>query len=262
MPELPDVEVYRHYVNSTSLHQTIEKVEIFSADILENISRREFRKHVEMRKFESTDRHGKYLFVRLSEDGCVVFHFGMTGLLEYFKDSHSKPKYSRVLFTFDNSYHLAFVMPRKLGKLALIEDPSLFVKDRGLGADPLDRNFTLEEFKHALTGTKSTVKSALMNQKCIAGIGNIYSDEILFQARLNPRTKAGQLSEQSIKELYHAMKKVLKKSIENQADPNQMPRNYLIAHRKKGGACPACGEDLIVEKISGRTSYHCPECQR
>lgn len=262
MPELPDVEVFRRYLDSTALHQSIEKVDVLVSDILDDISAKKLQSKVKGRQFESTARHGKYLFANLTDNGWLVFHFGMTGYFHYFKDGDRSPAHTRILFHFDNGYHLAFALQRKLGRLALAEDIDSFVKEQGLGPDALDKTFDLKAFKKTLKRTRSSIKPALMNQRRIAGIGNIYSDEILFQARLYPKAKANQLSNQMLERLFRAMKEVLETAIDSQADLREMPRHYLLPHREKGGECPVCGTDLKHQKISGRTSYYCPECQR
>lgn len=163
MPELPDVEVFRKYLDEMALHQSLEKVEMFASDVLDGISRKQLQSRVKERQLESTARHGKYLFAKVSDDGYIVFHFGMTGYLHYFKNSDQSPKHARALFSFDNGNYLAFVLQRKLGRIAMAEDIDSFVKKRNLGPDALDKSFGLESFKKALEGTRGSIKSALMN---------------------------------------------------------------------------------------------------
>jgi len=261
MPELPDVEVIRKYVDKTVLHQSINKVEVSAKDILDGISEKHLQSQVKEREFESTYRHGKHLFAKLSGDGWVIFHFGMTGYFEYFKDKEKAPKHTRALFSFDNCYNLAFVLQRKLGKITLTKDIDIFVKKQNLGPDALDKNFDLEAFKEVMQGMKSSVKSALMNQGHITGIGNIYSDEILFQTGIHPKVKANQLSNRDLDRLFKAMKEVLETAIDSQADPAKMPEHYLLRHRKKGEKCPACSGEIAKIRISGRSAYFCPNCQ-
>ena len=262
MPELPDVEIFRKFLDKTALHLSIEKVEVLATDVLDDISQKQLQSQIKGHQFESTDRYGKYLFTGLSDNGCIVFHFGMTGYLDYLKDGNQAPKHTRVLFSFDNDYHLAFVLQRKLGRITLARDIDSFLKKQCLGPDALDKNFGLKDFEKAIKEAKCSIKSALMNQERIAGIGNIYSDEILFQAKLYPKAKVSELNDQDFERLFKEMKNVLKTAIDSQADPLKMPRNYLLSHREKGGKCPICGADLKSKKISGRTCYYCPSCQR
>ena len=185
MPELPDVEVMRRYLESTALHKKIKDLEI-KADILvpsENTSDEkaveELKTQTVGRSFESTRRHGKWLFAALDGKGgqSFVFHFGMTGGLKYFKDMEDEPDYTRALFTFDNGYQLAYFSQRKLGELEVIDSVDQFIKDKDLGPDALDPDFDLDAFKEAVEGRRAMVKTTLMDQEIKAGIRNVYSDE-------------------------------------------------------------------------------------
>src|SRR5215211_4100329 len=138
MPELPDVEVFRQYINSTSLHQKIESVEVKDETILGGVSARELESTLKGRTFESTRRHGKNLFVGLDGSGWLLIHFGMTGDLEYFEDRDQDPAHDRFLISFDNGYHLAFDDQRMFGKVDLIEDLEEFVRRKKLGPDLLE----------------------------------------------------------------------------------------------------------------------------
>jgi formamidopyrimidine-DNA glycosylase len=119
----------------------------------------------------------------------------------------------------------------------------------------------LSSFKQALSATRASIKSALMDQQRIAGIGNIYSDEILFQAGVRPKNPASQLDESSLKALFRAMKEVHSTAIECRADPGRFPEDYLIPHRRGDRICPKCSGGIKTAKISGRTAYFCPRCQ-
>ena len=105
------------------------------------------------------------------------------------------------------------------------------------------------------------VKTTLMDQSKIAGIGNVYSDEILFQAKIYPRTQCDHLGEDQIEELYHTMKDVLQTAIDRQADPEQFPQDFITPHRHKGGHCPICGETLKRVRVGSRHAYYCPNRQ-
>jgi len=260
MPELPDVEVFRRYMDETSLHQKIKSVDVLARDILAGVSEEDLKKGVEGHRLEATRRHGKYMFASLSDDGWLAFHFGMTGYFEYSKDEEEHPEHTRVLFRFDNGYRLAFVLQRKLGKITLTGNVENFIREHNPGKDALD--ISMDDFKKTLEGARGSIKSALMNQDHIAGIGNVYSDEILFRARLHPRANPGQLDARTVERLFKAMKEVLKTAIGSRADPDQMPGDYLLPQRGKGGECPVCGGKIRTEKITGRTAYFCPGCQK
>ena len=259
MPELPDVEILKQYIDSTSLYHTIEKVMVRNPKILRNVTAQALRETLTARKFQTTRRHGKYLLVHLDDGPWLTLHFGMTGRLEYFKDMHKDPPYDRLLISFANGFHLAYVCQRMLGEVGLAEDAKSFVREKNLGPDALDLNFPA--FKKILEGRMGAIKSTLMNQQHIAGIGNVYSDEILFQAGLHPDTRANRLDEEMLQKLFRGMRIVLQTAIVNQADPDRLPRSYLLLQRHRDGKCPCCEGELKRIKISGRTAYYCPKCQ-
>jgi len=261
MPELPDVEVFRKYFESTALHKTVTTVEVYSKDILDGISGKQLQSRIQGREFATTHRHGKYFFAQLQNDGWAVFHFGMTGYFSYCAHESSLPEHTRVLFIFEDESHLCFVLQRKLGKISMTQDIDFFVEKHEMGPDVLDENFDLETFKKLIKNSRGSVKSALMKQERMAGIGNIYSDEILFHARLSPTTPINLLNDQLVKKLFQSMKIVLQTAIERQADPRKMPSDYLLPHRGKNGRCPVCHGEIKKKNVSGRTSYYCPSCQ-
>jgi formamidopyrimidine-DNA glycosylase len=270
MPELPDVETMRRYLESTSLHQEIAGVELHAAgvvpseEVVEQTGVKELKDTLTGRSFASTRRHGKWLFVALDKDSdaFLVLHFGMTGGLKYFRDMEQEPEYDRVLFRFTNGYQLAYLSMRKLGEVAVIDDVEQFIDEKGLGPDALDPGFDLVAFRDAVDVRRAMVKSILMDQDTIAGIGNVYSDEILFHAGIHPRTTINHLGEETLEELFHTMKDVLKKAIEYQAEPERFPESFITRHRHDGGTCPICGSELESVKVSSRTAYYCPNRQR
>ena len=147
-------------------------------------------------RFEASRRHGKHLLVRLRSDGWLTLHFGMTGSLVYFRRTSDDPPYDRVRFDFEGGRHLAYVNRRMLGRVGLADDADEFIRAEELGRDALDPAFDLEAFNRAIEGRRRDIKSVLMDQTLMAGIGNIYADEILFQARLHPKIAVTSLSNQ------------------------------------------------------------------
>jgi len=259
MPELPDVELFRRYFDATSLHQRIAFVQVKAPELLRGLSTRQLREHLQGRRFESTHRHGKYLFATTDSGECLMLHFGMTGFLKYFKNPANEPGHDRMLVGFSNGSYLAYDCRRKLGEIGLASDLERFIEERELGPDALDADLDLEEFGKILSRSRGSVKGALMNQKLVAGIGNIYSDEILFQAGVHPREKANELDEKAIKRIYRTMReKVLPTTIECRADPARFPDSYIIPHRHQDEKCPKCGGDLEHIRVSGRITYLCP----
>jgi formamidopyrimidine-DNA glycosylase len=260
MPELPDVETFKRYLDATSLHQRIRRVEVLSADLLKGVSERELAHKLKGRRFESSRRHGKHLFVRADHEIWLQLHFGMTGYLRYFKDEEKAPPHARVLFVFEKDFRLAFNDQRKFGEVGLVKNVDDFLERRALGPDALD--IDLSEFKEVLAKHRGGVKSVLMNQRLIAGVGNIYADEILFRTRIHPATQIARLDDKALRRLFRALRRVLEKAIEYQANADCMPRSWLLAHRGKGGKCPRCRRELKSLTIGGRTAWSCPHCQK
>lgn len=236
MPELPELEVSKRCVDSTSMHQRIEKIEVKDGRVLGGVSAGELERGLEGRMFESTRRYGKHLFVGLDNGEWLLLHFGMTGGLKYYKDVAEEPTHARVLISFLSGYHLAFDDQRLFGKVDLIDDPDDYVEVHKLGPDPLDLDFPV--FRERLEGRRGGIKAMLMNQRVFAGIGNIYSDEILFQVRLHPKTSVGRLDESSLHSLHEQTGRVLRAAIELGADPGGLPAWFLLPHRQEGADCP------------------------
>ena len=260
MPELPEVETFKRYLDSTSLHQRITGVEVRDAYVLQRVSPRELARRLKGRRFENSRRHGKHLFVRSGDELWLRLHFGMTGWLQYFKCDEETPNTARVLFRFANNRRLAFDDQRKFGEVELIKNVEEFLQTRGIGPDALE--ITLSEFKVILGKHRGAVKAILLNQQLIAGVGNLYADEILFRARMHPATEAARLSDKDLNRLFRAMRDVLEKAIALKTDFNRLPKSWLLTDRGKGGRCPRCGRALKSATIGGRTSWFCLHCQK
>jgi formamidopyrimidine-DNA glycosylase len=258
MPELPEVETFKLYLDNTSLKQEIKDVKVNDLRIL-NVDYSVLRKSLLNKKFESSIRHGKYLFVFLNPK-YLVLHFGMTGDLEYYNEQDDEPKYSKVIFYFKNNYNLAYISTRMFGKVSLVDSIEEFINIKKLGPDAFKMSF--EDFTEALNRRTAILKNALLNQSFIAGVGNIYSDEILFRTKLHPRTKIDGLSESKKQELYEDIKYVLKFGIEHKGDLSTYPKNFLIPHRKKDEMCPLCNTKIEDFELSGRHGFFCPNCQK
>lgn len=260
MPELPDVQTFKEYLDSTSLHKRIQDLEVKSEQILRDVTGNELSTKLKGEEFLSSQRHGKYLFASVSGKFWLVFHFGMTGDLKYFEELNEEPAHDRLLITFSNGHHLAFDNQRKFGKVTVTPKIDEFITKKKLGTDAMQIDFPT--FRDAMENKKGSIKAALMDQHTIAGIGNIYSDEILFQTGIHPEKKVSALDEKTLKELHSNMRRILKTAIENQADPKRFPKDYMLHNRVKGAPCPRCGGKIETLKMSGRTAYFCPKCQK
>jgi formamidopyrimidine-DNA glycosylase len=260
MPELPDVETLRRYLDATALHQRIEDARVRSEQMLEDLDATELKRRLTDRTFERTRRHGKYLFVDLDDGGWLVLHFGMTGSLKYYK-GEKEIEYDQIVFDFANGYHLAYLMPRKLGEVRLVANPRDLIREKELGPDVLGDDLNFDAFRRLLEGRRGMIKSRLMDQHIMAGIGNVYSDEILFQAGIHPRTAVKDLDDDALRRVFDCMKEVLHVAIEHQARPEDFPPGYLTAYRGTDQECPNCGGRIERIKVAGRSAYFCPRCQ-
>lgn len=265
MPELPDVEGFRRVLARTSLRKRIAQVRVKDARILGKLSARRFSARLQDRRLVEVRRHGKHLMAKLDRGSWLTLHFGMTGALQFEGKSGSEPPFTRVRLDFVHDGFLAYINKRMIGRVGLAGDAADFVAAEHLGPDALDRRFDFEAFRTAVLGLKRDVKSILMDQKIVAGIGNIYSDEILFQARIDPTARIDKLAPSQLKRLFLEMRRVLKTAVSRGAGSEQfverMPKGFLLPRRKKGGRCPRCRSPLRVFKMGGRTTYCCAKCQ-
>lgn len=257
MPELPEVETFRRFLEKHALNQVIKKIDVRDDRILE-MDERKFINALLEKKFISSQRHGKNLFVKYNSQ-YLFFHFGMSGDFDYFEHKDDEPKHSRVLFHFENGKYFSYISQRLFGTVNIIKNPKEFIKEKRLGPDAL--NMTFEEFQQAIERRSAMLKSALLNQSIFAGIGNIYSDEILFQSHLHPKQKINELDDDQLKTLFANIKKVLKYGIKKKGRLNRYSKDCLIPHRDKEGTCPSCQGNIERFSLSGRHGFYCPNCQ-
>jgi formamidopyrimidine-DNA glycosylase len=258
MPELAEVEIFKNYFDITSLDQKITKIIVTDIRIL-NTDEKPFKNEIIGKKFINSIRHGKYLFAKLNPH-FLVFHFGMTGDLSYFQNEEELPPYSKVVFFFENDYALSYISQRMFGRLEITDSIEAFLKKKKLGPDAL--KMTFEEFQETLKKRSTIAKNALMNQSIIAGIGNIYSDEILFQSHIHPKARINEITDQNVKILFDKIKTVLTYGIKMEGVLEAYSSKYLIPHRKKDGSCPTCGSIIERYEFQGRHGFFCPKCQK
>lgn len=265
MPELPDVEGFKRVLAKSALRKTIDGVVVSDARILGDLSAQKFSACLRGAKLIAAKRRGKHLMASVDRGGWLILHFGMSGALYFVRTLDEEPPFTRVRFDFANDGSLAYTNKRMIGHVGLVEDVADFIAQEKLGPDALDPRFDFLAFKKAVAGIRRNAKSVLMDQQIIAGIGNIFSDEILFQARINPLARMDELSASELERLFLAMRKVLKAAIVSGAGSEEfierMPKGSLLPERKKGGRCPCCGSLLKMFKLGGRTAYCCPHCQ-
>lgn len=259
MPELPDVQMFKHYLDTTSLHQAISGVRVTRDRILEDVSPRRLGSALKHHAFCESRRHGKYLAVALDDGRQLVLHFGMTGYLRYVERDEPDSAHARLIVTFDNGHRLDYDNQRMLGRVRLVDDFDRLIEQLDLGPDAMD--VTRACFEERLRGHRGAIKSTLMDQSILAGLGNIYTDEVLFQARIHPLTPTDVLSERERHALYRMMRKVLRKAIDVDTEAARLPRSYLVPHRHSGARCPRRNGTIRQIRVGGRSTYFCPTCQ-
>lgn len=258
MPELPDVQVFKETLDATSLHKRIADVHLTGDAPLGDVSASTVRRRLEGAELGGSRRHGKHLFADLGEDdGWLRLHFGMTGELEYWEGEDDPPEHAKLVLDFTGDGHLAYVVVRKIGQIDVVDDVEAFIEERGLGPDALDLD--LGAFRERLDGRRGAIKGTLMNQEVLAGIGNVYADEILFAAGVHPEADTDGLGDDTVAEIHRAMGKVLEKAIDGRVE--EFPDDFLLPRREDGAECPRCGGEIEKTEVSGRPTYLCPEHQ-
>lgn len=259
MPELPDVEAFRRHLSAGSLQRPIARVEVVDPYLLRDTSRQRLGRALKRTTLVGTRRHGKHLFAETSGGGWLVLHFGMTGFLRHCAEDAPRPEHTRFVLHFDDGSLLAFADQRKLGFVSYTTDADEFLRARDLGPDALRLSYA--ELRDLLRARRGALKSALMDQSLISGIGNIYSDEILFQARLAPKRGAADLDAGEYRRLHRQLRRVLQLAADRGADPDRLPDSWLLLHREDGAPCPRSNGHVRKFTMSGRGAFHCPACQ-
>jgi formamidopyrimidine-DNA glycosylase len=278
MPELPEVEVMRRDLEKEVVGKKIKTVEATGArSVRRHKNRKEFIALLEGHKILSVQRRGKYLVFRLDGPEALVVHLGMSGQLLRAKSAREKaPKHTHVVLTFTQGGLLRFVDPRTFGEMfvAPYDELEHQVDELAhLGMDPLETAMSWDLFGRMLADKKMRLKSLLMDQKFIAGIGNVYSDEILFQAGLKWDRMSDSLSQQEIRRLYRAISETLQDAVKHRgsslADEQYVdlfgrPGEYQQYHQvydREGHACQRCRQPIRRARFSNRSTFFCEACQ-
>jgi len=266
MPELPEVEVYRLRLEKSFLNQQIHWAWAPPSRVLQ-VSNSEVIESLVGRQFMAALRHGKYLFLKANSGKFLVLHLGLNGSLHCYTKASMTPKHARLVLQFDNGWFLAFVCPKMIGEKVDITttEPEEYIQSAELGPDAL--SISSKQFAEALAaeGKDSTAKLALMKQSLIAGIGNVYADEILFQRHIHPNALVSSLNPKQIQRLHKTMHRILQKAIDCQADPTHYPTKWITAHHEDL-QCPrrGCGGEISRVKgyPKGQNSFFCASCQK
>lgn len=266
MPELPEVETIKNELLPHVLGREVAGITLFWEGIVRQPSVEEFCSRVIGQRITGLIRRGKYLLFSLSSGEILVVHLKMTGSLLLDSDND---RFVRAVIHLDDSSRVTFRDPRKLGAMWLTRDGNA-VKDK-LGPEPLEADFTPEVLAQRLHNRTAPIKPVLIDQSVIAGIGNMYADEALFDAKIHPLKPAGSLSGDEVERLHSAIKQVLWSAIGNKGASVQ---NYFrpggelgtahfefrVAHGR-GKDCPNCGTPIQRITVRNRGTYFCPKCQ-
>ncbi len=278
MPELPEVETIKRDLDREILGKRVKSVEVSG---MRSIRRHPNKKHfiakLEGRKITGVERRGKYLLLRLDSGDVLVAHLGMSGQLLRAKGGKEPvDKHTHVVITFTQGGQLRFIDPRTFGELFVTTPDELEAQVpelAHLGFDPVDDMMSWTRFGELLTVRKAKLKTLLMDQRFVAGIGNIYSDEILFAAGLRYDRSSESLSSQEVRRLYRAMVETLQEAIKHRgsslADQQYRdlfgePGEFQTLHKvydREGQACRRCRSTIVRVKVNGRSSFLCPQCQ-
>ncbi len=269
MPELPEVEIRRQYLETSSLYQPIRHIEVEDKKLLTT----DYTTLVNAlvgRQFTETRRVGKNLFVLTDAAGVIVhMHFGMTGDLEYYHTSLDRPRFARIVFVFDNGFNLGFLCPRKFERVGLIDDVDQFLQRKKIGQDGLA--ISPAELTQRVRQKKALIKPVLLDQSVVAGLGNWIVDEVLFQARIHPQQRADSLTDGQMSRLHEAVRLVLETAIRYEATYRDFPTHFLIHVREWDDSpyddveahkfCPRCATRIERSVVGGRTTFFCPNEQ-
>jgi formamidopyrimidine-DNA glycosylase len=258
MPELPEVEMVRRYVEERCVGRTITKVKILDEAILDRLLPSQFISSVRCRAVTGVSRHGKQLFIDLGSM-LITVHLGMTGDLITLKGRKKLPKHARAVFALDDGARLVYDDPRKFGAIGIASSLADFAEERRLGPDAL--KVSKKEFVRSAQKTHRAIKTVLLDQHLVAGVGNLYADESLYQSRINPLRASDDLSEEELGRIWVEVRHVLNASIDVSTDFQELPGSFLLHSRVAGSPCHRCNGLLQSMRVGGRTTVFCPVCQ-
>ena len=270
MPELPEVETVRRSLLARVVGALISGVEVRERRLRKPISS-DFESRLVGRRIEAIDRRGKYLLLSLDDGAILLVHLGMSGSLTLAPDDAVFEPHDHVRLRFASELALTFNDPRRFGLMQVgnLEDLSEL---QNVGIDPLAVKWSAAEWRNAVRGRRLPIKNLLMDQRLLAGIGNIYASEMLYRAGIRPRRRADRLRRQEIERLARAVREILERavrlggsSISDFRDGDGRPGYFQIHHAvydRAGDPCRRCGATIRRIVMSGRSSFYCPTCQK
>lgn len=271
MPELPEVETIRRGLAPRIEGRRLAAVDVLDARWCEPLAPTEVESALRGRLVERLGRRGKYLLFELEDDVHLVAHLRMTGTLLY--DADRGLPHTRVRLDLDDGHGVTWVDPRRFGTGLLLlggaaRDAYL---DSRLGPEPFDAEFTADRLRAFARGRRTPVKAFLLDQRRVAGVGNIYADEALFRARIHPLRETGRLTRAQVSALRDAVVETLAAglraggaTIDDFRDPDGAWgafQDEFLVHRREGLPCPRCGTPVRKMVVAGRGTYACERCQ-
>ena len=274
MPELPEVEAIRRAIEPQIQGLAIEQITVNRPEVVAHPTADLFCRHLAGQIFHSVVRRGKFLVIMLKSGDRIIIHLRMTGCMLLAPAEYPEEKHTHIVFSLNNGKELRFSDTRRFGRFWLLDkdETDTYSGIEALGKEPFDSDFTAEYLSTKLGGRKKAIKECLMEQNTIAGIGNIYSDEILFAARIYPGRLANSLTGEEWKRLAAIAPECPSYFIQkNEMTPEEYfetkgkdYRNtpYLQVYGREGNPCPACGTTLCRIVVGGRSSTYCHNCQK
>ena len=273
MPELPEVETIRRDLNKELKGRKIVKLKYYDWAKMLKPSPEVVKKAIEGKKIHGFGRRAKLLLMHLEDhDTTIALHLKLSGQLILREPGDPPDRFTHIILELDNGKELRFNDLRKFGFMKLVENKEQLSKLLSeFGPEPFTPQFTFEKFKEVVTESARTIKTVIMDQAKIAGVGNIYADEALWRARIHPEKPSNKLDEKQLKELYEAILYVLKQGIEDRGtsvdqyldahgDEGEHARNLKV-FRQNGKPCPRCGTEIKKIRVGGRGTHYCPSCQ-
>ena len=269
MPELPEVEATRRYLILAGLPGSrVMGVDLLWPQAVRTPSVSDFTRNLRRKRIQGVGRRAKFLHLTLEDGWALIFHLRMTGSLLMDSAAVPRPTMTRNVFVLDGDRELRFVDSRKLGGIWLVADSRPLLK--GLGPEPLEAEFTPEVLQQQIRGRKAPIKALLCDQAVLAGIGNIYADEVLFLAAIHPLKTGADLSPKEIQRLHGAITDRLAEAVDLLAPlagragpPTEAEEGLetLFMPRSEGASCGECGAPIERVTVRARSSYFCPRCQ-
>ena len=270
MPELPEVETVRRVLSNEIVNTKIIDIDAYYPNIIED-DLDYFKNNVIGKRIDNLSRLGKYLIINL-ESGSIISHLRMEGKYFYLPNGSELNKHIHVVFKLDNGYILCYQDTRKFGRMIYKDNEEVYTTKplAQIGVEPfVENNIDIEFLYNKIVKKNLPIKTVLLDQSIITGLGNIYVDEVLFASKIAPHKDASKLSIDDLKRIIEASDRILKLAIENKGTTIRSYtsslgvtgnyQNFLCVHTKS--FCPICNEKLEKEKIGGRSSYYCKNCQ-